>query len=633
MKKENFKTKESLKSLVSEIREDFEKRKKERKPFEQTWLLNLNFLMGNQFSGISHRGELEDYSKQYFWQEREVYNHIAPMIETRLAKLARVRPATTVIPASGDLDDINTAKLSKSVLNATQSRLNISALVSEATKWSETCGTSFYKVLWNTEKGALIGKTDAGDIKEGDVEISVCSPFEIYPDSNSAISIDDCMSIIHARTYHIDVINNIWGIDVEGESIESYSLEASNTLGGLGYTASTGKIAKTLKHSSAIVLEKYVMPNKEFPNGRLIIVAGDTLVYEGELPYINGDGNRRGFPFIRQVAADSPNLFWGTSIIERCIPVQRAYNAVKNRKHEFLNRVSMGVLTVEDGSVDIDNLEEEGLSPGKVLVFRQGSNPPQMLNSDHVPLDFTYEEDRLLTEFTAISGVSDMLNTHAAKFANMSGIALQLMLEQEEARISASGESVRFAMQELARHILRLYKQFATSKRLTRLVGKNGEVEQFYWSKSDIVCTDVVFETENELGDTVAQRRNMIFDLLKAGLLHDENGRLSNAMRLKVLELLGLGVWDSALDVRELQKRCADEENLSLISGRGEPAILEVHDHEAHVASHSAFMLTKEFRVAAEEDKTLTEKMLKHIREHKRFSVLESQIKKDILGE
>ena len=45
-------------------------------------------------------------------------------------------------------------------------------------------------------------------------------------------------------------------------------------------------------------------------------------------------------------------------MIERIIPVQRAYNAVKNRKQEFLNRLSMGVITVEDGSVDTDDLAE-----------------------------------------------------------------------------------------------------------------------------------------------------------------------------------------------------------------------------------------------------------------------------------
>ena len=41
----------------------------------------------------------------------------------------------------------------------------------------------------------------------------------------------------------------------------------------------------------------------------------------------------------------------------------------------------MGVLMVEDGSVDTDNLEEEGLSPGKILVYRQGSVKPQLMES------------------------------------------------------------------------------------------------------------------------------------------------------------------------------------------------------------------------------------------------------------
>lgn len=96
------------------------------------------------------------------------------------------------------------------------------------------------------------------------------------------------------------------------------------------------------------------------------------------------------------------------SVVERIIPLQRAYNAVKNRKHEFLNRVSVGVMTVEDGSVDTDALAEEGLPPGKVIVYRQGSEPPRMLNAQSVPVDFTYEEERLSSEFITISGVSEI---------------------------------------------------------------------------------------------------------------------------------------------------------------------------------------------------------------------------------
>lgn len=40
----------------------------------------------------------------------------------------------------------------------------------------------------------------------------------------------------------------------------------------------------------------------------------------------------------------------------------------------------MKILCVEDGSVDIDALENGELRDGKVLVYRQGSKPPFVLD-------------------------------------------------------------------------------------------------------------------------------------------------------------------------------------------------------------------------------------------------------------
>ena len=85
-------------------------------------------------------------------------------------------------------------------------------------------------------------------------------------------------------------------------------------------------------------------------------MAGGKLLYADVLPFVNGERNERGFPFVKQDCLRLPGAFFGASVIERLIPVQRAYNAVRNRKHEFLNRLSMGVLTVEDGSIDTEEL-------------------------------------------------------------------------------------------------------------------------------------------------------------------------------------------------------------------------------------------------------------------------------------
>ena len=85
--------------LVQEVLNDFKRRQNARRQFDATWQLCMNFLMGNQYCQVAPNQEIAEYEKQYFWQEREVYNHIAPTVEIRLAKLQKVRPTMSVVPA------------------------------------------------------------------------------------------------------------------------------------------------------------------------------------------------------------------------------------------------------------------------------------------------------------------------------------------------------------------------------------------------------------------------------------------------------------------------------------------------------------------------------------------------------
>ncbi len=604
--------------LVDSVLKDFEARQIERKSFESTWQLNINFFLGNQYCFISPAGEIIENGKQYFWQEKEVYNHIANIIELRQSKLSKVRPSLTVVPFSDDERDIACAKTSKKILKAVSHNLNMSKILAKGTMWSEICGTVFYKVDWSNNLGKVVGvNATGGVIKEGDVEVSVVTPFEIYPDSSTYNSIEDCMSIIYARSFHKDTVKNVWGVDVDGKDIDVYSLDGLSISGGLGYSSLSNTMAKRIKKDQVIVIEKYEKPTIEFPNGRLIIVAGDKLVYNGELPYINKAENKRGFPFIRQVSIPTPNSFWGMSVIERCIPIQRAFNAVKNRKHEFMNRLTMGILSVEDGSVDIENLEEEGLSPGKVLIYRQGATSPKMLSSDSLPIDFKTEEEALLNEFKTVSGVNDFLNQSNLSYGNLSGVALQLMIEQDDVKLSSSSEEIKYCAQEIAKQILRLYKQYAKIKHTSKIIGDNGSIELFYWNSSDINSEEVVLETENEINESLAQKRSMIFELLNSGLLADENGKMTNSMRAKILEQLGFGIWEPVQDLKELQSKNAGKENLILLTKGEIDDPKDIDDNEAHIQEHISFILGNEFEKSKLKNPEMEKLMLEHIRKHK----------------
>lgn len=498
---------EYVQDLVAEVMNDFLKRQKDRKVFEAQWRLNDDFLQGKQNMRVNSLDDLESDDGGYSWQMNEVFNHVAPIVESRLAKLVCVRPEMDVMPTSDNENDVKTASLSRDILRSVYEKLNIAQLISKATNWSEIAGTSFYKITWNNCGGKKIYDKGGKCLFEGEVQVDVVSPFEIYPDMSAHEDIEDCESIIHAKKFSRKAIKNIWGVDVLKDS----------------------------EDGMFVVVERYESPSVEYPEGRVVVVCEDKLLYVGELPYVNLADRKRGFPFVKQVCIRVTGSFWGKSVVEKIIPVQRAYNAVRNRKHEYLNRISMGVLTVEEGSVDITALEEDGLEPGRIVVYRQNSTPPKFLEEDKLPDCFEREEERLLSEFSQISGVSDMLNSDYS-LKNMSGTALEILVEQNTQRLSSSIDEVKIATKNVAKMILRLYKQFAVVPRLKQLENRKDSVT--CWKNSDLGLEDIKFVSDSLLDESVASKREYLLNLLSTDILKDKNGNIDETFKQKILSLV-----------------------------------------------------------------------------------------------
>ncbi|MBQ4049589.1 MAG: hypothetical protein IJD07_02940 [Clostridia bacterium] len=511
---------------VFEIIDDFRRRAAKRASLDAGWNLNYEFVKGKQFSRINPDLSLSESERDFYWQQRTVYNHIAPIVEARLSRLARINPVMSVRPISDDADDISAAKLSSKILSSLRHKLQFDEKINEGTMWAEIVGSIFYKVVWDTEAGDVLALDGESAYRAGEVRIEVCPPFEIYPASLEQSTIEEQSSIMHAKSVPLAEIFDRWGVLVEGKD---------------GY---------------ALVIEKYERPSATNPNGRLCIVAGDKMVYKGELPYVIGEDGERALPFVKQDCLKSAGSFFGVSVVDRLIPLQKAYNSVKNRKHEFLNRLAMGVLAVEDGSVDIENLEEEGLSPGKILVYRMGSTPPKFLDGGNVPEEFNDEEEKLLNEFVTVSGVSEILSASGISSRITSATALQLLIEQEEERINLTAVNQNNALIKISKFALRLYKQFGKSMRLTKLVGKTNAAEIVKWKNSDIGSDDIVFEASSSSSHTA--RRELLFETVNAGLFDGES-KIPASTKSKLLEILGFGSWEFADGSEDSQAKQKDE--------------------------------------------------------------------------
>lgn len=602
--KQNQKDKEKFyEELVKEILSDFSERQKERLNFERQWELNMNFLSGNQYVHLNRRGEIVDNDKTFVWQNREVFNHIAPIMETRLAKFSNVAPVISVRPRTDDDKDVSGASVAEKLISSVLDRGDVKSAVEKTTMWSETCGTGFYKVIWNNDAGEVVGMVENKNVHEGDVEVISVSPFEIFPDSIYTEELTDCKSIIHARALPVKEVYEKYGVAIKGEEIGVYNLNKSNQ-------AYINEDSKTVIKDAVTVIEKYEKPSLEFPNGRLITVAGDKILYYGELPYFNGEYKTRTYPFIKQISQRLAGSFFGTSIIERLIPVQRAFNAVKNRKHEFLNRLSMGVMTVEDGSIDTDDLQEEGLSPGKVLVYRQGSKPPEMMDEISMPIDFSDEEDKLTNEFVTISGVADV-SSSSTNARLSSGTALEILVEQDNARLVVTAEILRKCYLDIARQVIRLYAQHLVGVKAVKVGAQNKKTLTYYADKNSVASDDVYLDNENELLYSNSQKKDMIFKLYNSGLISDENGRIRESVKEKILSILGYKDLDYKKGVSRLHEEKAQGENEVIRKEALE--IEEIDDDAIHIDEHTRYVLSEYDELSIEEK----QRFFNHIKSHK----------------
>ena len=82
-------------------------------------------------------------------------------------------------------------------------------------------------------------------------------------------------------------------------------------------------------------------------------------------------------------------------LFERLISFQKRYTQLSVALNYQIDLLLHPCYLVEDGSIDIDDLCEEGLAPGKVLVYRQGSNSPIVAQGTN---DKVITELRLLRE-------------------------------------------------------------------------------------------------------------------------------------------------------------------------------------------------------------------------------------------
>lgn len=645
--KENIKD-EFERDVISDIKKKYEERKNKRQHLELQWRLNINFYNGDQFTFIDNlTHDIRETPFYSDWEERNVFNEIAPNMETRYAFLSKRKNQMKNRPASSASSDRTAAKIGNRILASTRARLRMSEKQQEAILIAGIMGTAIWKTVWDSSLGRIVGyeertvkdndsrmlpteeyeRTLMGEsglnivrnyIREGDVNTTVHSPFEFFPE-NVNKPLRDNRRIMHVVLMSPEEIFEKWGVIETGSTNTTYKLSESDkrNYGGTVSGRFAGNMfGVTEIENSVRVYEEHELPSARYPNGRLIICTDNHLLHYGRLADNLGENDTFEFCFDTQQALRTDGFF-GKSLVERLIPIQIKYNAVKNRKQDYLNRVTMGVLLVQENSlVDEEYIRENGIGPGEMLQYKAGFDRPSFMEPHTLPTVFENEEADLLSSFNRLSGVSQLAQQSVNPSNITSGVALASLAEQDDTRIGLEAENIKQCLASVGKKWLLLYKSHVEYARTVRDIGKNEEFEISEFVGNDLTSFDVFIEAETESADTLAQRRQKVIELLNSGLFNDtETGNITNEGRVKIFEMLEMGNWEDFIEADDAQQRRADRENNAMITGQ--PAtIREFDDDVIHISKHNNFRLMAEYEEALLEHPELDEIFTEHVNKH-----------------
>lgn len=613
--------------IINKVLEELEKRRNQRSPLERQWTLNANFLVGNQYCEINpYRGDIEQLEPVYDWLEREAFNQIAPLIETRIANLKKINYMMKVKPATNELADYDKAEVSTSVLQHTQKVSDFESKKNTMIYWNELCGNCFWLSWWDKDKGeryaveTVIDTDENGNpvkkdtaFYQGDIDYGLITPYEIFPESIFKQGVEAQRSIILEQVKSVEDIYDLYGLKVEGSAIETFELTPVPSGGGFGYENTVVTMGHRTAENAEKVITYFERPSKHKPNGQMIIIVGDEhLVYYGDLPY-------KRIPIIQTVCREVAGQFFGKSTIEDLIPRQRALNGCINRIHEFIKRVALGNLSVQQGSIDIEEYEENGLAPGAFLVYKDGFNPPVPVPNGALPAEIMTERYNLKNDMEYAAGVSQLMVNGATPSGITSGTAISNLMEIDNTRLSLTGDQIRNSIRKLAILWLEIYKQYAGTLRIVNYVGTNNIGKALIWSAKDINSYDVEYVTENELLMSEDMQKQRFFDAYNMGLFTDNDGRIPERVKLRALEFMKIGSYTDIMNMNLLHVQAAQRENVFFENGVV-PKVSEFDEHAIHIEEHLRYVLQMDFQLLKMKKPDYAAALEEHIRQHKQIA-------------
>lgn len=522
-------------------------------------MTNIAYLLG--YDGVTYNTQTRQFqpinrTSSYLKKNRIHVNKILPTVQNRLARLCKSPPKYDVRPESNSTEDKEAARKSLEVLQSQWDALSLDKKRLFLYMWVQECGHAWMKVCWDPTLGKPMVDPETGERGyEGQVRADVVSAFEVFPDPMAKTD-DDVLSswLIQCKVRSLDYFKAQYperGHLVKEEESWLLSAQYEQRINSINAKGGGGGGQAEKPKNTAIEMVKYEARSKDYPNGRMIVVANGIPLEDKELPV--GE-----IPFRKFDDVIIGGKFNSEAIITHLRPVQDYYNELMRRRSEWTKRLLAGKYVAARGiGLTQESLNDES---GEILEYDPipsvpNGGRPEPLEVPSIPQYAYAEEDRLDNQINYISGISEV-SRGTLPSASIPAIGMQLLTEQDDTRIGVQTEQHEHAWAGVGSLILKYCEKYWVMPRKLKFAAKSGYTVKEVQGSDIRGATDVIVIRGSTLPGSKTLKRQEIMNTYSQGLLGDP---MDPKVREKVLGMLEFGdvaeMWqDHALDTAQIQR-------------------------------------------------------------------------------
>ena len=631
---------EDHEKLANRIESYYKKDTSVKAQLSYHWERNAMMLDGRQwlvYDGSVATGGLWkklEVSRANEYIPRPVTNYLFDAYQTLKSYVIKNKPRSSVYPNTTLYRDKLAAQIGELCIDANWSRLKEQANYEYAASCLVLYGTVFKKDYWDTTEltmakvpkmvqqpkmdpatGQMIGMEEVqatdpvtGDpqfdsMPLGDVNTDIVEPFRICMDP-LANDLHKVRWVMEYSVQPLSWIREVYGKDpmsspgytgLVDEVKEETSLQGSlrrfynlkNSSGVKQSVEGTSNSAgnEEALENSAVVKEYYERPSRDYPNGRMVVVANGVCLYAGDSPYVGPElGDWHPYSECRWEIV--PGRFWGKSPLDNASEIQKQINSI-----DAVIVLTRKTMAIPQKLIPMSSGIAHGSwtgRPGQEIFYRDtGGQAPSIIPPVGVDSTVFQEREQRIEDLKAVTGAIDILKGDKPGGITAAS-ALELLYEVGTGKLFPILDRWKTFVECSQKKQLRIISKFYKEPRpdfIRLLKSKNKELSD--QAISQFIGTDlydncnVVVEAGANVTKLQAAKKQELREAAQAQVLDLQNPD----NRIEYLQQMGISGFDS--DVGPDMKRAEWENSLLdniANSQDNKPIVLDWDNDDIHLA-------------------------------------------------